>query len=244
MRSSTDRLIAVAPTLRKPDEVLDMLQSVSLKHPQRLKVLSISSNDAIEPEGFKGKMGRDIFYRSDFAGTQFLTEYQALEKKYGYNALKDYQESVSHPYTFSEALHALQLTGEARWTFDLLGRFGVRDGLLVTHGHWLVVYSAEQPLQLERDQRFQLSMAAGVAVEWMERFVQARRRPPIPKLSDRQLVILHMFAHGLTADEIAGQLNISVGTVRTYVRRILEKMKAHSIAHAVNIAWLTRNFDR
>ena len=245
MRQSTERLIEDAPALRKPDEVLDALQSVSLKHPQRLKVIGAGiSGSAGSSRGHEGQINRDIFFHPDFPATQYLGEYRSFEKKFGTNPLSDFIRSVSHPFTLSEAMRALKLTGEARWSFDLFREFGVRDALLITCGQWLVVYSAAQPLRLERGERYQLSMAASVAVERMEQFVKRRTTHPTPELSDRQLVVLRMFAQGLTADEIAEQLRIRAGTVRSYVRRILEKMSAHSIAHAVNIAWLTGNFDR
>jgi DNA-binding CsgD family transcriptional regulator len=237
MRQSTERLIEHAPALRKPDEVLDMLQSVSLKHPQRLKVVGASCLDRYGP--------RDFFFHHDFPSAQYVAEYQSLRQKHGHDVFTDYACSVSHSFTLSEAMHALQLIGEARWTFDFLAGFGLRDCFFVPHGHWIILYAAEQPLRLERGARFQLAMAANVAIERMEQFTKAQRPvTDIPELSDRQLVVLRLFAQGLTADEIAGQLHIGVGTVRNYVRRILEKMSAHSIAHAVNIAWMTGIFDR
>ena len=244
MRASTERFLATAPTLRKPDEVLDALQWVSLKHPQRLKVQGVSSMDPLKFQ--EGQIARDVFFHPDFPATQYLGEYRSFEKKFGTNPLSDFIGSVSHPFTLSEAMRALRLTGEARWSFELFREFGARDALLITCGRWLVVYSAEQPLRLERADRFYLAMAASVAVERMEQLVKRRQvtTHPTPQLSDRQLVVLRMFAQGLTANEIAEQLRISAGTVRSYVRRILEKISARSITHAVNIAWLTGMFDR
>jgi DNA-binding CsgD family transcriptional regulator len=246
MRPSTERLIKEAPALRKPDEVLDMLQRVSLKHPQRLKVTAAGCRKQ-GPHGFEGQMKRDIFFHPDFPAAQWFAEYQSLRQKHGYDAFADYLCSVSHSFTLSEALHALRLTGEARWTFDFLAEFGLRDGFFVTHGHWAVAYSAEQPLRLERAERFQLSMAASVAVEWLEHFVKARRRqltaPDTPELSDREKHVLRLLAAGLTTDEIAGQLHISSASVRTYIHRMLEKLGARNSIHAVSIAWRSGLFD-
>ena len=243
MRPSTERLIKDAPALRKPDEVLDALQWVSLKHPQRLKVQGVSSMDPLEFQ--EGRIARDVFFHPDFSAAHYFAEYQSLERKYGFNALGPYFRNTSHPFTLSEAMHALQLTGEARWAFDLLRSFGVRDGLLCTYGRWFVVYSAEQPLQLERSDRYYLSMAASVAVGAMERFVKAKRGQTAnaAELSDREKLVLRLLAEGLTADEIAGQLHIGTGSVRTYIRRMLEKLGAHNSTHAVSIAWRSGLFD-
>ena len=52
-------------------------------------------------------------------------------------------------------------------------------------------------------------------------------------LSARELEVLDLLAKGHLIKEIADQLNISFGTVRTYIRRIYEKLHVHSRAQAV-----------
>lgn len=51
---------------------------------------------------------------------------------------------------------------------------------------------------------------------------------PHESLSDREYQIMCQIASGMTAEEIAGQLNISVHTVYSYRNRLLEKMKMKS----------------
>jgi len=244
MRLSTDRLIAAAPDLRTPDELLDTLQCVSLKHPQRLKVIGIGVSGSA---GSEGELNRDIFFHPDFPAADYLSAYRTLEEKHGTNPLSNFRGTVSRSFTLTDAMRALRLTGEARWSFDLFREFGVRDGLCVVCGQWLVVYSAEQPLQLERGARFQLAMAASVAIEWMEQFVKARRRRLTAsegrELSDREKLVLCMVAEGKTRDQTATELHLGLETVRTYIRRILEKLNAKNVAHAVHIAWQTGIFD-
>jgi DNA-binding NarL/FixJ family response regulator len=53
------------------------------------------------------------------------------------------------------------------------------------------------------------------------------------ELSARELEVLDMLAKGHLVKEIADRLNISFGTVRTYIRRIYEKLHVHSRAQAV-----------
>jgi DNA-binding NarL/FixJ family response regulator len=53
------------------------------------------------------------------------------------------------------------------------------------------------------------------------------------ELSSRELEVLELLARGYLIKEIADQLGIGFDTVRTYIRRIYEKMHVHSRAQAV-----------
>jgi DNA-binding NarL/FixJ family response regulator len=53
------------------------------------------------------------------------------------------------------------------------------------------------------------------------------------ELSSRELEVLELLAKGYLIKEIADQLGIGFDTVRTYIRRIYEKMHVHSRAQAV-----------
>jgi DNA-binding NarL/FixJ family response regulator len=55
-------------------------------------------------------------------------------------------------------------------------------------------------------------------------------------LSPREREILDGIARGLRGEQIAAQLSISPETVRTHVRNAMEKLEAHTRAHAVAIA--------
>jgi PAS domain S-box-containing protein len=57
------------------------------------------------------------------------------------------------------------------------------------------------------------------------------------RMTDRELEIVQLIADGLGNREIAQTLQISLETVKTYVRRLLGKLGARSRAHAVAIAW-------
>lgn len=57
-------------------------------------------------------------------------------------------------------------------------------------------------------------------------------RPPLP-LSPREQAVLEALARGLTYKQIADQLQISVDTIRTYIRRIYEKLHVQSRTEAV-----------
>jgi len=53
------------------------------------------------------------------------------------------------------------------------------------------------------------------------------------ELSTREVEVLDLLAKGHLIKEIADRLDISFGTVRTYIRRIYEKLHVHSRAQAV-----------
>jgi DNA-binding CsgD family transcriptional regulator len=58
-----------------------------------------------------------------------------------------------------------------------------------------------------------------------------------PALSPRQLEILRLAADGLTVDQTARRLAISVDTVKTFRRRTRRALGAVSTSHAIAIAY-------
>ncbi len=56
----------------------------------------------------------------------------------------------------------------------------------------------------------------------------------LQSFTTREQEILHALAKGLSYKEIAGGLFISIETVRTYLRRIYEKLQVHSKVEALN----------
>ncbi len=62
---------------------------------------------------------------------------------------------------------------------------------------------------------------------------QAATRAETDTLSPREMEVLQALSKGHTYKQIAGDLGISLGTVRTYIQRIYEKLHVHSHAEAV-----------
>ena len=89
-------------------------------------------------------------------------------------------------------------------------------------------------------------IAAVLAVADGERFLSAEvaqlleNYPPPPELSPRQAEILESIARGLTNREISTQLGISLESVKTHIKAILEKLGAAGRAEAVAIAQKSR----
>jgi len=62
---------------------------------------------------------------------------------------------------------------------------------------------------------------------------QAATRVETDALSAREVEVLQALSKGRTYKQIAAELGISLGTVRTYIQRIYEKLHVHSHAEAV-----------
>jgi DNA-binding NarL/FixJ family response regulator len=85
-------------------------------------------------------------------------------------------------------------------------------------------------------------LAAVQSVAQGRRFVSAEvegilaNDPPTPELSQRQREILESIARGLTNKEIATALDISLESVKSHVKVILQKLEASSRTEAAAIA--------
>ncbi len=84
-------------------------------------------------------------------------------------------------------------------------------------------------------------ISPSMAAKLLEEFktisrVGAKPDTIVPKLTDRELEVLNLVAHGLNNREIARDLFISENTVKNHVRNILEKLQLHSRMEAVMYA--------
>ena len=85
-----------------------------------------------------------------------------------------------------------------------------------------------------------LSSSRKVAAEKKVISPEARRLmqedPPTPKLTERQLGIIHSMMRGLTNREIAVQFNITPNCVKAHIKRVCNKIGAANRTEAVAIA--------
>jgi DNA-binding NarL/FixJ family response regulator len=58
----------------------------------------------------------------------------------------------------------------------------------------------------------------------------------LPNLSPREREIMHLMAHGSTAQDVGDRVGVSVETVRTHVRNVIRKLEARNRVHAIAIA--------
>jgi len=238
MRPAAFRFCANAQTYSRPGELLNALQEVTRKHPQRLGVVAVWSIPYRSYRHDMSRINRTVYFHPEFPGEEFWANYVKLAQARDGSTIDDYGRTVSHPFTLMEAMRALHLTGSARWYFDMLRDYGVRDGLYCPFRRWAMLLSSERPLHLERSDRHVLNMAAGVAVEQMERLVRTPRRRPISalRLTEREIAILRLRSHGKSNVEIAAALAISPVTVRNHLTNAAKKLKANDLPHAVSKA--------
>jgi DNA-binding NarL/FixJ family response regulator len=77
-------------------------------------------------------------------------------------------------------------------------------------------------------------MSSQIARKVVASFQRPRQSPSTDaQLSEREQQVLECLAKGLLYKQIAAQMGISFGTVRTYLQRIYEKLHVHSRTEAV-----------
>jgi DNA-binding NarL/FixJ family response regulator len=69
-----------------------------------------------------------------------------------------------------------------------------------------------------------------------------RQEAPLEPLTDRERQVLRLLAAGLSSNQIADELVISVSTARSYMKSLYQKLDAHSREEAVEkghqLGWL------
>jgi DNA-binding NarL/FixJ family response regulator len=72
-------------------------------------------------------------------------------------------------------------------------------------------------------------------------FAKGKSSESTYNLSEREIEILKLLSKGLSYKMVAGELIISIDTVRTYVKRIYEKLHVHSVTEAVHKVFIEKN---
>jgi len=77
-------------------------------------------------------------------------------------------------------------------------------------------------------------MSSQIARKVVAFFQRPRPQSPVEgQLSEREMQVLECLAKGLLYKQIAAQMGISMGTVRTYTQRVYEKLHVHTRTEAV-----------
>jgi DNA-binding NarL/FixJ family response regulator len=71
-------------------------------------------------------------------------------------------------------------------------------------------------------------------------FADGKSNAEINNLSDREIEILKLLSKGLSYKMVAAELFISIDTVRTYVKRIYEKLHVHSVTEAIHKVFIDK----
>ena len=137
-------------------------------------------------------------------------------------------------FTFSECMRETSPRGEDRWLFDLLYRYGIRDGYYVPAGPWMVVTWSPRVLRMSSGDRASLEFSALHTARWLE-FLTRRNSAPkaAPTLTTRELQVVQRMSIGDRLSDVAEHLHLSLPSVRTYERRARKKLNAKTPAHMV-----------
>jgi DNA-binding NarL/FixJ family response regulator len=74
-------------------------------------------------------------------------------------------------------------------------------------------------------------------VTWFREQPHILESAPYPELTQRERDVTRMIAHGMSTEEIARELTISVATVRTHLYRVRTKLGARDRAQLVSLAY-------
>lgn len=78
-------------------------------------------------------------------------------------------------------------------------------------------------------------MTSSVARKVLQYFPkQSAASEELNKLTEREMNVLNLLAKGFSYKMVAAELQISMDTVRTYIRRTYEKLQVHSVTEAIS----------
>src|SRR5262249_8321257 len=126
------------------------------------------------------KMNANVFCQKRVPPNLF-DEWLLLAQKYGQSAMAAKAARDGTPFTWSECMRDLKLSGNGRWVFDeLLWPHRMRDGFCCPIGPWVLNYWSSKPLRLSPAARSLLYSAAVSAVEQLMRLTARQRITDAP----------------------------------------------------------------
>jgi DNA-binding CsgD family transcriptional regulator len=185
------------------------------------------------------KMNANVFCQKRVPPNLFH-EWLLLAQKYGQSAMAAKAARDGTPFTWSECMRDLKLSGNGRWVFDeLLWPHRMRDGFCCPIGPWVLHYWSSKPLRLSPTARSLLYSAAVSAVEQLMRLTARQRitdAPPAKHLTPREIEVMRLYSIGSRPRQIAQGLGIKVSTARDHLRNAQKKLGARHVSHAVALA--------
>ncbi|MEO6168145.1 MAG: response regulator transcription factor [Chitinophagales bacterium] len=84
-------------------------------------------------------------------------------------------------------------------------------------------------------------MTSSIARKVLQLFPrQPARSEEIDKLTHREQQVLQLLVNGYSYKMIASELKVTLETIRTYIKRMYEKLRVHSVTEAINKAFPDR----
>lgn len=143
----------------------------------------------------------------------------------------------SGPFIWSEIGERCELSASAHRVMQEAGEFRLKDGLTLTFAsveRLPIGFSiAGERLELGPSERQAMELVAACALAQAVQIGESSITRQVVNLSPRQYDVLRWAAEGLTVDQIADRLGISVHTTDTHLRAVREKLGATSTVGAV-----------
>jgi DNA-binding CsgD family transcriptional regulator len=176
------------------------------------------------------KLGKSLFIHADVHA--HFAEHIAMARQRGSNILSHMSWVRRTPFTITECLREMRPTEPERWAINLLREHGMRDGLYCPVNGWVVLFWSPKVLRLtSRHRGFLFSLATQASMRLDEIVpMQDERRV---RLSARELAVLQYMSNGVSDEQIAHEMGIGPGTIRTYVVRAMGKLGVKTREHAV-----------
>jgi DNA-binding NarL/FixJ family response regulator len=111
------------------------------------------------------------------------------------------------------------------------------------NGYVMKTSPPEDVLQAVRDVcQGRSALAPAITQKLLSQITRTKNQPEVETLTDREMEVLRLVAHGYTNKAIGLQLDISDRTVQGHLAHIFTKMKAESrteaVMRAVSLGWL------
>jgi LuxR family maltose regulon positive regulatory protein len=81
--------------------------------------------------------------------------------------------------------------------------------------------------------RYSIQLLTAFRTDTQPVILETKNPPSVDELTKREKEVLHLLATGLPLSDIADGLVITIGTLRTHIKRIYDKLDAHSRFEAV-----------
>lgn len=221
--------------LRTPDAVLNALnEAVALVSP--LQVLG-ACRFPIKVGDWKAvKIGESAFLHKDVP-REWWREYSAFSQRAYDPGVMMARLSLA-PYTWTESWRMIEPIGVDRWAMDLALKFGMRDGLTCPiGGRWVLAYWSRKVLAdtLSAEARAYVFMASSFAVMRIEALMgpDPARFSSRAALTPRECSVLRMVAAGRDLKAVAEALGLGEETIRTHLRKAINKLGARNRTQAV-----------
>jgi DNA-binding CsgD family transcriptional regulator len=219
---------------KTPDAILDGLDEFASRL-LPVNVLGAARMPQRTSDWRSVKLGKDVFLHGS-APVDWWKEYAANAAK-GYDPGIMMAKTSLMAYTWTETMQALDPIGIDRWPYDLALKYGIRDALTCCVGQrWLVAYWSRQVLcdSLTQPLRILLIAAAGFAASRLEQVTEddPKRFGSQTRITPRELAVLRLVSLGMASNEIAKRLGVGEETVRSHLKKVQVKLRAHNRAHA------------